>query len=641
MKQYSLSTQIMRPSNRNGFSLREVFIVFIVLGLFVALLSPKILAMRESARRQQCELNMKQLGTALQNYHETHQSLPPAAIWGTNSMHSLGLDISKQLDLFSHANWVLLLLPYSSSAQLADSYDNNLPVAHDQNTKVRTANISLLSCPSDTYSNSHNRHVFESSTDHAVELARGNYAINGGTHTAKIGHGSTASPNGDFAHLVIDQDLRTFQYWGNGIAGFNKSFFFDDFTNGLSNLVALEEVRAGIHPTDPRGVWSWGHIGSSVTWGHGINGDAYGPNNSWDRADDIMGCGKLHKILGVEKILEEKMGCASYIDQNLQATARSQHKGGVNVLFMDGTVQFISDKIDPSLWHVIHSRETPTEILASNFEEQLNKSNILEDDSGIDDFHPPLNTEKQPAEISNSLGMKFILVPEGKFIMGLPDKGNNRELPPETPQHPVQITHQFHLGCFEVTQEEYQKVMGTNPANHQSELEDTKHFPVEQVTWNDANEFCQRLSDTPAEKSAKRKYRLPTEAEWEYACRAGSDKPYVFTSKRDSSDTSGDAAGRTKPLPITKVGSYAPNQFGLYDMRGNVWEWCSDWFDRDYYSRSPLLNPQGPKHGYFKVVRGCDWIYVGEKCRINYPVTVPWKKNPFIGFRVVCEIIED
>lgn len=641
MLPHSLSNQLTAFTNRKGLSLREVLIALAVIGLLIALLSPKILAMRESARQQQCEQHMKQLGTALQNYHETHQSLPPAAIWGTHDTRSLALHLSRQLDLFTYANWSLLLLPHLNETDLSNSYDYNLPVSHEENSYVRTSHVTFMTCPSDTYNTVENGHVFEPTEDLFIQFARGNYAINGGTHTGKIGYGSTTSPSGEYAHLVIDQKLRSFRYWGNGIAGFNTAFSFDDVTNGLSNLVALEEVRAGIHPADPRGVWSWGHIGSSVTWAHGVNGDDYGPNNAWARADDIMGCGKLYDLLGTEKILAEKMGCASYIDLNMQATARSQHQGGVNVLFLDGTVKFISDKVDPGLWHVIHSRETPHEVLASNFDERLNKSNELKDASEANHTHALEREDQQPSDFSNSLGMKFVLIPKGEFIMGLPDRENDFDLPLESPQHTIRISQPFYLGCYEVTQAEYQKVMGKNPAFHQSDSQDTKQFPVEQVTWNDADEFCQRLTDLPAEKAAKRAYRLPTEAEWEYACRAGSSQPYGFTFKRSDQDTSGEVAGRTTPLPVTKVGSYAANPFGLYDMRGNVWEWCSDWFDRDYYNRSPLTNPQGPKNGYLKVVRGGDWIYVGERCKINYPITVPWKHNPFIGFRVVCEMTRE
>ncbi len=178
-----------------------------------------------------------------------------------------------------------------------------------------------------------------------------------------------------------DQDRR-FELWGNGVAGINKSFSFDNFENGLSTLVALEEVRSGIHPLDSRGVWSLGQIGGSITWAHGVNGDAFGPNNQWERSDDILGCGNLHEILGSETLTRERMPCVHYVDSNQQATSRSMHPGGVHVAFLDGSVRFISDGIDPGLWHVLHSRETPKEVFQEDFEQLLATTEFPNENSG-------------------------------------------------------------------------------------------------------------------------------------------------------------------------------------------------------------------------------------------------------------------
>lgn len=184
--------------------------------------------------------------------------------------------------------------------------------------------------------------------------------------------------------------------------------------------------------------------------------------------------------------------------------------------------------------------------------------------------------------------------------------------------------------------------MHSNPSFHRATNENrfTGHYAVEQVTWQQAADFCRTLSDSPEERAAGRRYRLPTEAEWEYACRSGSSEAYAWSLRRAEDDNSGEAAGIHPPLPLAPVGTYAANSFGLYDMRGNVWEWCADWFDRDYYSRSPVNDPQGPAVGYLKVVRGGDWRYVGEECKIDYSMLPPWKRSPFVGFRIVCELVQ-
>lgn len=637
MYQNKLNQQSVYEIHHSGFSLRELFVIAIVIGVILTLLSPYVLSMRESARQLNCQNNLKQLGLAMHHYEKVHSVFPPAAIWETDRMHSLALHASKRTDLFINSNWVQMLLPYLDYEELAQQFNVNQPVAHESNRNYRTTPLPIMSCPSDTYNVADNNFIFSPENDLFIQFARGNYSINGGTHCFKTDMGTTSSLAGDAAHILVDQDSRTFQYWGNGIAGFNKSFSIDDFQNGLSTLVALEEVRAGIHPLDPRGAWAWGHIASSVTWAHGVNGDDYGPNNQGPRSDDFAGCGQLHDLIGTETLLREKMPCVSYVDINQNATARSLHKDGVNVLFLDGAVRFIHDNIDPGLWHVIHSRETPKQVLANDFEEKLNVVNHLQDAQKSKSYSQNgKETSSAPHNFQNSIGMEFVLIPKGEYEMGLPDNGNDYNLPKESPKHRVIIPQSFYLSCYEVTQEQYASVMKHNPSFHSSD-ENTKQYPVEQVTWFDAQEYCEQLSQLASENKSGRRYRLPTEAEWEYACRSGSTQPYYYTGTRLKADKTGETAGIQPPLPLAQVGRYLPNSFGLYDMRGNAWEWCSDWFDRDYYSRSPQIDPQGPEHGYIKVVRGSDWTYIGEGCKINYPMLPPWKSSPFVSFRVVCE----
>jgi prepilin-type processing-associated H-X9-DG protein len=593
--------------------------------------------------------NLRQLGVALQNYQAVHTKLPPAAYWDASATDDIEF-VHKTFSTatVTHANWVQLLLPHLGEIDLAAAFDAKLPLGHPRNEQARTTDTALLKCPSDGFNSMENHYQMQSSFG-MISFARGNYAINGGSHRSAIMPGTSADPVPDGAHYEFDRDSGKIRYWGNGIAGFNKSFSTDDFANGLSTTVAVDEIRAGIHPVDSRGAWALGQIGASVTWWHGMTGDDGRPNENWKRADDIAGCGELQRIFGEEKLIEEGMPCCSYCTFNDQATARSEHPGGVNVLMMDGSVYFVSNDVDPGLWHVIHSRETPAEILEDRFKERLAGSD-QRDQSAISQYHRQSvdSVGREPETIVNSIGMKLKRIEPGRFIMGLADEEVNAIFEEEGPARPhwVEITDRFYIGMFEVTQDEYERVIGELPSWHspsehgtsQRGVADTSRFPVEQVTWNQAVEFCRRLSDLPQEKQAGRIYRLPTEAEWEYACRAGKTTPYIYIPERQPSDISGDNAMKIPPLPITTVGSYPPNQFGLYDMRGNVWEWCADWYQHDYYQHSSVDDPPGPAFGYLRVVRGCDWIYVGQRCTLGFRATAPWRKNRFIGFRVLCEL---
>jgi len=624
-------------SNRGGLTRVEAIVGALVALVVVGLAVPLVLQARESARRWQCAHQLAQIGQALRSYHDVHDQLPPAGVWNTHAMESLALHKSRRWDLFIEANWAILLLPHLQHEDLLQGHESIQPISSPANERLRTSSVSGLRCPSDEFNRLNNPYVYEPVPGRAIEFARGNYAINGGTNSWYTDAGSTTTPTGDRAHIVIDPDAREFRYWGNGIAGFNQSFRVDDFANGQSTLVAFDEIRAGIDAVDPRGVWALGQIASSVTWGHGVNGDDYGPNNPWARSDDIQGCPELNDRYGPEELIRLGMPCVSYLDENQNATARSRHPGGVNVAFLDGAVRFVSNGIDPALWHVLHARETPADVLKDSVPACLNWPGSTGEKPTVP---AAVFSEDRPTRLANSIGMEFVLVPAGEFTMGLPDSGNDRDTPPETPAHRVRFTRPFYLGIHEVTQQQFQQIMGENPSWHlPPRVADdwSPQFPVENVTWRQADEFCRRLSERPEERAAGRSYRLPTEAEWEYACRAGSSTPFRWRSHREMNDASGVAAGVTPALPVIAVGSYPANEFGIYDLRGNVWEWCADWFDRDYYSRSPIDDPQGPAEGHLKVVRGGDWIYVGEGCFINYPILAPWKASPFIGFRVVCE----
>jgi len=255
--------------------------------------------------------------------------------------------------------------------------------------------------------------------------------------------------------------------------------------------------------------------------------------------------------------------------------------------------------------------------------------------------------------LMNSIGMEFIEIPAGEFLMGAPSTEDGAR-DDETPQHQIKITKPFRLGKFEVTQQEYERVMGRNPSFFSATGKgkekvagmDTKRFPVEQVSWDEAVEFCRKLSELPAEKSARRAYRLPTEAEWQYACRAGTTTAFHFGNSlgADQANINGhfpypQGAPRGKFLNRTAaVGSYSPNAFGLYDMHGNVAEYCHDWFGREYYRESPPEDPQGPSAGADKLVMGGSWSSDAARCRCAFRRSNATSgRASYFGLRVVCD----
>lgn len=246
-----------------------------------------------------------------------------------------------------------------------------------------------------------------------------------------------------------------------------------------------------------------------------------------------------------------------------------------------------------------------------------------------------VTAQDPPPGLSNSLKMEFRLIPKGKFVMGVPRDEYGRLEEDELPQHEVAITRPFYMGVYEVTQSQYESVTGVNPS-HFKNSKNNSQLPVENVTWYQAHEFCVKLSDHPQEKSKGRKYRLPTEAEWEYACRAGTKTAYGFGADRKMLgqyawylDNSGE---KTHP-----VGEKLPNPFGLYDMHGNVSEWCSDWFAT--YPSEPVMDPHGPITGDYKVHRGSSFNHWAIHLRSgNRSEHKPNVATYTIGFRVVLEV---
>ena len=221
--------------------------------------------------------------------------------------------------------------------------------------------------------------------------------------------------------------------------------------------------------------------------------------------------------------------------------------------------------------------------------------------------------QTRTVDLGGGVTLEMLWVPPGDFTMGSND-GDSDEKPP----HQVTLTQGFWLGKYEVTQEQWERVMGSNPSNFKGAKN-----PVECVSWDDAQAFCKKPGNG---------LRLPTEAEWEYACRAGSTTAYCFGESHSGlgdyawyNDNSG---SKTHP-----VGGKKPNAWGLYDIHGNVWEWCQDWYGD--YPRGSVTDPTGRTSGTYRVLRGGSWncgpAYCRSASRFGRP---PGRRVTFVGVRV-------
>ena len=274
-------------------------------------------------------------------------------------------------------------------------------------------------------------------------------------------------------------------------------------------------------------------------------------------------------------------------------------------------------------------------------------------------------------DLGDGLKLELVLIPAGSFIMG-----DNDGLDDEKPSHAVTISKPFYLGRCEVTVEQFRKFVdatgyvtdaekGTGfqgafgwdretmdfKMNEEYSWQNTgfaqsDNHPVLNVSWNDAMEFCRWLST----KEGKA-FRLPTEAEWEYACRAGTTTRYCHGNAPEGAEKVGNVADAAFEVQFPELkgvikasdghaytspaGSFLPNPFGLCDMHGNVWEWCADWYDTEYYAKSPANDPGGPATGQERVYRGGGWFNCARGCRsASRSASQPENRNLTLGFRV-------
>ncbi|MEO5339005.1 MAG: formylglycine-generating enzyme family protein [Magnetococcus sp. MYC-9] len=223
---------------------------------------------------------------------------------------------------------------------------------------------------------------------------------------------------------------------------------------------------------------------------------------------------------------------------------------------------------------------------------------------------PALPMADPGKSIINSIGMVFALIPVGSFAMGADRHFDRQSADRETPQHKVVISQPFYMGKHEVTQGQWMAVMNNNPSGFKGQS-----LPVERVSWQDAQIFVQRLNA----KEGHQNYRLPTEAEWEYVARAGTETTRYWGDAAESMDRyawygfdQGNANRQTHP-----VGQLQPNAWGLHDMLGNVEEWVSDWYGERYYTDSPSRDPTGPGTGSYRVIRGGSWYNAPAYLRVT------------------------
>ena len=260
---------------------------------------------------------------------------------------------------------------------------------------------------------------------------------------------------------------------------------------------------------------------------------------------------------------------------------------------------------------------------------------------------------------TNSIGMKLALIPPGDFLMGSTD-ADVWATPDEKPQHLVRITRPFCLGQYEVTQGQWRRVMGSAPWQDKPYSREGADYPATYLRCEDASKFCERLTELERQAgrlSTRERYLLPTEAQWEYACRAGSVTRYGFGN--DAADlhkhgwfggiydlnTTHGLEGIREPFRLGSnvknekyphlVGQKLPNRWGLYDMHGNVWEFCAHWFEPKYAGSQAVNDPSGPESGTSRIARGGSWTTQAERCRsASRGSSIPAYRPDLMGFRV-------
>lgn len=358
---------------RRGLTLLELLVVVAIVGILAGLALVAVNRSREASRQATCRNHFRQVGVALSAYVSAAGRFPIGVVWSPpgeplgEGLLPIGvLDRVARFGTPEHdtiyQNWLVALLPHLGEEPLWRQFDSRWP-SSDARNAGRAQFLPVLACPSDPYCRPELPYARGSLAGrHDLLYARGNVAINVGPDATCL-EGVNDSPESPClnGYQIGGGDLLSTndRVWGRGIAGVNVSFAPRDVSDGLSHTVVVDEIRAGIDRLDPRGAWALGQVGASAVAGFGMFGPGQRPNSTDRRVEKFIGCTLLTETLG-PRLKQAGMACdedpEDTEEYNGQACPRSLHPGGVHVLLGDGTVHFVADRIDPEVWHALHTR---------------------------------------------------------------------------------------------------------------------------------------------------------------------------------------------------------------------------------------------------------------------------------------------